>query len=192
MPTILTHAVAGVAIAQALAPCDRRAEISLFAAGCAMLPDADVLGFSFGIRYGDLLGHRGFTHSLLFAILLAATVTILLRHKSLRGDWRVFFTLFAATASHGFLDAFTNGGLGVAFFAPFDRTRYFFPLRPIQVSPLNIGAFLTHRGLSVLLSEMKWVWMPAAALLLAVALFRCRPSPEIGYNASNPVRRPNQ
>lgn len=174
MPTILTHAVAGVAIAQALAPCERRAEISLFAAGCAMLPDADVLGFAFGIRYGDLAGHRGITHSLLFAALLAGTVTLLLRHKDLRGDWRVFLTLFAAAASHGFLDAFTNGGLGVAFFSPFDRARYFFPWRPILVSPIGLGPFLTRRGLAVLLSEMKWVWMPSIAILLPARIWRCR------------------
>jgi inner membrane protein len=175
MPTILTHAVAGVAIAQALAPCSRRAEISWFAAGCAMLPDIDVLGFAFGIRYGDLLGHRGFTHSLLFAGLVAATITLLLRHKDLRGDLRVFLCLFVATASHGFLDAFTNGGMGVAFFAPFDRTRYFFPLRPILVSPIGLGPILTRRGISVLFSEMKWVWMPSVALFAAARIYRCRP-----------------
>src|SRR6202043_386576 len=29
---------------------------------CSMIPDLDVIGFRFGIRYGDFLGHRGFTH----------------------------------------------------------------------------------------------------------------------------------
>ncbi|HEX5229501.1 MAG TPA: metal-dependent hydrolase, partial [Bryobacteraceae bacterium] len=135
-----------------------------------------------------LFGHRGITHSLLFALLLAGTITLLLRHKDLRGHWGVFLALFAATASHGFLDAFTNGGLGVAFWAPFDRARYFFPWRPILVSPIGLGPFFTRRGLTVLLSEMRWVWMPSAAVLLAAALFRCRPH-EIGYNAPNPVRR---
>jgi inner membrane protein len=174
MPTILTHAVAGVAIAQALAPCSRRREISWFAAGCAMLPDADVLGFRFGVSYGDLLGHRGFTHSFLFAVLVAAAVTILLGNKRRDGDLRVFVCLFAATASHGILDAFTNGGLGVAFFAPFDSARYFFSARPILVSPLNASAFLTHRGISVLLSEMAWVWPPSIAVIVAARMVRCR------------------
>src|SRR6267378_8050335 len=48
------------------------------------------------------------------------------------GLWRFFFL---ATASHGLLDAMTNGGLGVAFFAPFCDTRYFLPWQPIVVSP---------------------------------------------------------
>ncbi len=34
-----------------------------------MLPDA-VLAFKFGIAYGGGVGHRGFTHSLLFAFVL--------------------------------------------------------------------------------------------------------------------------
>ena len=44
-------------------------------------------------------------------------------------------------ASHGVLDALTDGGPGVAFLAPFDDTRYFFPWRPIRVSPLWRGFF---------------------------------------------------
>jgi inner membrane protein len=176
MPTILTHAIAGIAIAQAVAPCSRRAEVSWFAAGFAMLPDADVIGFRFGVHYGDLLGHRGLTHSLLFAGLLAAVVTRFLRHRDLAGNLQVFFCLFAATASHGFLDAFTNGGLGVAFFAPFDHTRYFFPVRPILVSPLNLSAFGTRRGAAVLFSEMQWVWLPSIAVLVPARIWRCRDS----------------
>lgn len=174
MPTILTHAIAGVAIAQMTAPCSRRGEISLFAAGCAMLPDADVLGFRLGISYSDLFGHRGITHSLLVAAMVATAVSLWLKNDSLDGNLRVFLCLFAATASHGILDAFTNGGLGIAFLAPFDRTRYFFSARPILVSPLNLGAFLTHRGISVLFSEMAWVWTPSIAAVIAARMLRCR------------------
>jgi inner membrane protein len=56
---------------------------------------------------------------------------------------------FLITASHGILDAFTNGGLGIALFSPFDNSRYFFPFRPIQVSPIGAG-FFSMRGLRVL------------------------------------------
>jgi inner membrane protein len=174
MPTIFTHAVAGVAIAQVLAPCSRRAELSVVAACCAMLPDADVFGFAFGIDYSDLFGHRGFTHSLMFAVLLAAAVTLILRKKEPGSDLRVFACIFAATASHGVLDAFTNGGLGVAFFSPFDPARYFFPVRPIQVSPIGIAAFLTPRGAMALFSEMIWVWPASTAVFILARVARCR------------------
>jgi inner membrane protein len=69
------------------------------------------------------------------------------------------------TASHGALDALTNGGLGVAFFAPFDATRYFFPWRPVEVSPIGVAAFFSQRGLEVFVSELLWLWLPAAALV---------------------------
>jgi inner membrane protein len=72
--------------------------------------------------------------------------------------------LLAATASHGIHDAFTNGGLGIAFFAPFSAARYFFPVTPIEVSPIVHG-FFSERGVRVLASEMVWVWTPALVLI---------------------------
>ncbi|HTZ73638.1 MAG TPA: hypothetical protein VMB47_06940, partial [Candidatus Aquilonibacter sp.] len=53
-------------------------------------------------------------------------------------------------------------------------TRYFFPVTPIEVSPLRASAFLTARGVSVLASEMMWVWCPAALAAVAARLTRCR------------------
>jgi inner membrane protein len=61
--------------------------------------------------------------------------------------------------SHGLLDAMTDGGLGVAFFAPFHNERFFFPWTPIRVSPIGAG-FFSARGLTTLKSELLWVWLP--------------------------------
>jgi hypothetical protein len=44
---------------------------------CSIVPDLDVIGFRFGIRYGDFWGHRGFAHSLFFAALLALVIVVL-------------------------------------------------------------------------------------------------------------------
>ena len=77
---------------------------------------------------------------------------------------------FAATASHGALDAMTNGGLGVAFFAPFAADRYFFPFGPIEVSPIGVSRFFSGRGLAVVLSELLWVWLPVSLAVAVVAL----------------------
>jgi inner membrane protein len=74
---------------------------------------------------------------------------------------------FLITASHGVLDALTDGGLGVAFFAPFTARRYFFPWRPIEVSPIGLGLF-SERGAEVFASEFVWVWLPSLALVSAV------------------------
>ena len=71
----------------------------------------------------------------------------------IRGMFVVFLLLFVVTASHPFLDAMTDGGEGIAFFSPFSNHRYFFPYRPIMVSPLGVGAFFGLRGLLVLANE---------------------------------------
>ena len=128
---------------------------------CSIVPDLDVIGFSFGIQYGDLWGHRGITHSLFFASLLSALLTsVWHRQKSTAAQVRLFFYLFLCTASHGALDALTDGGLGVAFFAPFDTSRYFFTARPVAVSPIGINAFFSEQAFHILASEVQWIWLP--------------------------------
>ena len=146
----------------------RRETVRVLIAGilCSMIPDVDVIGFRFGIHYGDFWGHRGFTHSILFAALLATAVLLLFFRRTASHLSRVsiWSYLFQATVLHGVLDAMTDGGLGVAFFSPFDTTRYFLAWRPIHVSPIGIGRFFSARGLAVLQSEVIWVWIPVFAL----------------------------
>jgi inner membrane protein len=133
-----------------------------------------VIGFHFGVHYGDFIGHRGFTHSLFFAALLAALVTLALRDQTQVPAGRLFFYLFLATASHGLFDAMTNGGLGVAFFSPFSNARYFLPFRPIKVSPIGVTRFFSPRGMAVVRSEVLWLWLPSAAIFLVSTLLRNR------------------
>ncbi len=177
---MFTHAIAGAAIALAAAPAGQvRATVAL-AAAAAVLPDIDALGVQFGLGHGHgLFGHRGLTHSLLFAAVAACAVAFLFRRRRLPGSerWRVGLCVFAAVVSHGMLDALTNGGGGVAFLAPFDSSRYFFPVTPIRVSPLRATALFTARGAAVLGSEMRWVWMPAGLVALASAVLRARRKP---------------
>jgi inner membrane protein len=141
---------------------------------CAIAPDADVAGFLLGVPYDHALGHRGLSHSLVFAAALAGLLTVALLPRARAGFSlsRAFAYLFLATATHGVLDAFTNGGLGVAFFAPLANERFFFPFRPIQVSPIGIPAFLSERGILILLNEMIWVGVPSIALWLAARAAR--------------------
>jgi inner membrane protein len=80
--------------------------------------------------------------------------------------WRLVFYFFMVTASHGLLDAFTNGGNGIALLSPITNDRYFFPWTPIEVSPLGIKALFSKRGLEVLISELLWVWAPILLLFL--------------------------
>ena len=164
MPTVFSHAVAALGLGAAFF--GRKAPARALAVGalCAALPDADVVGFGLGIRYEDPLGHRGLSHSLAFAAALAtlALPVVYRRGKDSPGPGKLWSYLFLATASHGLLDAMTDGGLGIALLAPFDDTRYFFPFRPIEVSPIGVSRFFSGRGLAVIVSELLWVWLPAA------------------------------
>ena len=129
----------------------------------SVLPDIDSIGFFHGVPYDSFWGHRGFTHSLFFALLLSALLTCALFIKKPELVFVSFLYMFLSAASHGVFDAITNGGLGVAFFSPFNTTRYFLPFRPVVVSPISIRRFFSGRGLEVLASEFRWIWLPSVA-----------------------------
>ncbi len=135
---------------------------------CCLLPDADVLGLVSGIPCEHMLSHRGLTHSFMFAVCLGLVmpqlaVPSLPRWSARYGILAVYFSL--VTLSHGFLAACTDGGLGVAFFSPFDTTRYFFPWRPIAVSPIGVTNFFSSWGLGVLFNELVWIGIPVICWL---------------------------
>ena len=68
MATIITHGLVAGALST-VAPGDLpQARLAIVLAVLAMLPDIDVLGFSYGIPYEHAFGHRGFTHSIVFAL----------------------------------------------------------------------------------------------------------------------------
>lgn len=177
MASAFAHAAAAVAIGAALTPGIGRVPARFWVLGviCSLLPDLDIISFRFGVAYGEFWGHRGFTHSLAFAVLSGlAVATLFLRSDpppTVRWRWNVLF-LTAATASHGVLDAMTDGGLGVAFFSPFEDARYFLPWRPIMVSPIGIGEFFSPWGLAVVKSELVWVGLPSLAVIGLAAAAR--------------------
>jgi inner membrane protein len=124
----------------------------LFWSALSFLPDADVAGFAFGVRYGDEWGHRGATHSFVFSLALGVAVGVaawLIRRPPVRTGVAAGLVL----ASHPLLDILTNGGLGCAVFWPFDLTRYFAPWTPIPVSPIGLG-FLSPYGMYVAAVEL--------------------------------------
>jgi inner membrane protein len=174
MASAFAHAAAGAALTLALQPRGAPRRLWAVGAACAVLPDVDVIAFRFGIPYEHLLGHRGLSHSLVTAAALAAIATLVLSRGSTPdvARRRLWAALFVATASHGMLDALTTGGLGVALLAPFTAERYFFPFRPILVSPIGVRRFFTARGAAVLLNEALWVGLPS--LSLAYLSFRRR------------------
>ena len=173
MASAFSHAFVALALGRATQNPVMTRQVLLVGMACSIVPDLDVIGFSFGIRYGDLWGHRGFTHSLFFAGLLSALlVGLWYRRNSHSAKTWLFVYFFLCTASHGVLDAMTDGGLGVAFFSPFDTSRYFFAVRPVAVSPIGIGEFFTADAFRVLASEITWIWLPTLGAWVLVRLLQ--------------------
>ena len=136
--------------------------MALFSA-LAMLPDADVVAFKLGIPYAAPWGHRGATHSLVFAAGVALAVAGVTR--ALGGPaGRMGGLALLAVGSHGLLDALTDGGLGAALLWPFSDARLFAPVRPLPVAPIG-PRMLSARGLYVASVEFLW-FLPCWAYAL--------------------------
>ncbi len=171
MATAFTHAAVGLTLGQLLPRDFPIKRLSLFLAFVSVLPDIDVLAFRFGIPYADPFGHRGFAHSILFAVVLAAgTAQILYLSRVGSGPacMAAGALTFVSVVSLGILDAVTDAGLGIGFFIPFDNGRYFFPFRPLETSAVDPMVFLGHpgRALDIMTSELVWVGLPLVAFTL--------------------------
>jgi inner membrane protein len=162
MASVFGHAILGATITKVLDYKNTKWLI-LVAVISTILPDIDVLAFNFGVPYGHPLGHRGFTHSIVFAILWAFLLMFVLGRQN-KLLW--FFTIFLSTISHGVLDAMTSGGKGVGFLIPFNNERFFFPFRDIKVSPIGVERFFSEWGISVILSEIKYILFPCLIIFV--------------------------
>ena len=74
MPTIFSHAIFASAVGKAYVSEPMPLRFWVLTATSAMLPDVDAIGFAFGVPYDSMLGHRGLTHSIAFAVLVGLVV----------------------------------------------------------------------------------------------------------------------
>ena len=175
MASGFTHIFVGEAFAKIYAEKKMPAKFWVLAAVCSILPDLDIVGFYLGIKYRSPFGHRGFSHSLLFAAIMGISAAFLAFREVPRGSrkwWGLAAFFFLVTASHGILDAMTDGGYGIGFFVPFDDTRYFLPWRPLVVSPVGVYGFFSRWGWDVMKSEFIWIWVPTLIVVAAALVYR--------------------
>jgi inner membrane protein len=171
----LGHIAIGMAVARTFSSEKQRRRASLTAmllwSALSFLPDVDVVGFGFGVRYEDEWGHRGATHSFVFSCALGAALGLLAPLFRLPAV-RIGLTASLVLASHALLDTLTNGGLGCALFWPFDHTRYFAPWTPIPVAPIGLSFFSPY-GLFVATAELVFfaplLWFAVTSRLTADA-----------------------
>jgi inner membrane protein len=175
MPTVISHAAAGASAGYIFYRDKKDFRFWISVIICSVIPDLDALAFWAGLPYSHTFGHRGFSHSLFFSILLGLLI-ILLFYREYRVSsgqfWRLWLVFFVVTLTHALLDAMTDGGLGIGLFSPLSNQRYFLPWRPIAVAPIGIKGFFGPWGLRVMKSEFIWLWIPAAVLVAITVLVR--------------------
>jgi inner membrane protein len=175
MPSSISHIIAGSSLGYGLYYKKYTAPLWAIVALLSVFPDFDVIAFFLGIPYGDVLGHRGLFHSLFFAFIASFAFAYLYfyRLKKSPGDfWYGFLVLFFVSSLHPLLDMLTNGGLGIGILMPFNNTRYFFPSRPIAVSPIAVRIFFSGKGFMVVQNEIKWVIIPSLVIIIATAVVK--------------------
>ena len=168
MASIFGHAIVGFTLTK-LIDSKNLKWLMLAAIFSTILPDFDVIGFKLEIPYEHPLGHRGFTHSIFFAIFWALILMFTIGRKY-KFIW--FLVILLSTLSHGVLDAMTSGGEGVGFFIPFNNDRIFFSFREIKVSPLGIKSFFSSWGMRVILSEIKYILIPCLFISLILGTLK--------------------
>lgn len=168
MPLPIAHAFVGAGVVVA-----SRSRITIhewkaltLAASIAVLPDFDFFFAWFGS--GDESWHRGFSHSIAFAIIIAVGAALLARGSFLRNA----MVYGAALLSHGVLDVLTTGAQGgVELFWPFwsERVRFGLFDYPLTVVPHPAHESWTFITLAILRASSKelFIFPPMFALLLA-------------------------
>lgn len=155
------HFAPAVALAVALGP--RRVGWRWMVAGavCGVMPDLDFLSIKMGFdRYSGTYGHRGFTHSLGFALLIGLLGA--LWPSSAAPGWRrragrgAFLAL--CTASHPLLDSLFDVGICSAWHWPLDGARHCFDWRPVPMQ--GVALFGEER----FLMELQWIAVPLLVL----------------------------
>jgi inner membrane protein len=139
----LTHIVLGACIGEAFADkkVGKRAMIcGILAQG---VPDLDFLLSPLLDPTQDLLVHRGFSHSFLFAAFIIPLFAVLANrfhrpHNIPLSKWIFFFTI--AIGSHLFIDAFNNYGIG--WLEPFDHRRISFHILYVADPLFTLGPAL--------------------------------------------------
>ena len=122
-----THIAIGACIGELFLEKKIGKKAMLYGAIAASIPDIDFVA-SFWLKTpDDLMAHRGFTHSFLFALIVVAGLAFFFRHRHRVEHIPVkTWLLFMGTeiGSHLFLDAFNAYGIG--WFEPFNHFRFSF------------------------------------------------------------------
>ncbi len=135
MSTFVGHSLAGTLIGSVAGQaCDERQRrlLILFSVITAVLPDFDIVIFL--VFQPQMVPHRGFSHTLLFALLSSGILTLVASRFMQMRLARLWSVLFLAALSHLLLDYLMGAGAPVPLFWPFLDLGFICPYKLVPVA----------------------------------------------------------
>jgi inner membrane protein len=166
MATDYTHAVVGLGLAQIYATGPMPWVYWGLAVLLPIMPDLDVFSTA---AYGAPLGHRGITHSLVFALVLGTLAAGATFRRCHVNGWSLAALFCVIIASHGLLDALTKGGADIPFFWPFAGCYGNWGVLPVSDIALDLPDPRYSRAIR---GELLWVWLPMSVVVGMVMVYR--------------------
>lgn len=163
MSTLVGHALAGtLATAAGGDRIRNRRALTAVAIAAALLPDLDIVVFLL-LRPAGMAPHRGFSHTLLFALGASAILALLAARPLRAPPWRLWGVLALAALSHPVLDYLMGAGPPVPFLAPLVERGWLLPVRLLPIAYYG-------RTASAYLQPAFWL-LNLMAAVIEVAIF---------------------
>ncbi|MBK8429572.1 MAG: metal-dependent hydrolase [Lewinellaceae bacterium] len=172
----LTHIALGACMGEAFAGKTVGRKAMLWGALAQSIPDIDFVAVLWMDTPSSLLAHRGFTHSILFALLITPFMALLAErwhrpHNISLRRWILFFG--SVILVHIFIDAFNNYGVG--WLEPFSRHRFSFNAIYVADPLFSIGPGVACAALILLRRKhpKRRFWWKFGLLASALYLLYC-------------------
>lgn len=173
----LTQIVLGAAVGEAVLGKKVGNKAALYGAIAGTIPDLDVLAGYFVDEITAVEVHRGFSHSILFSLLVAPILGKLVSKFETKGHWKDWTKLFFwGLFTHPLLDAFTTWGTQL--FWPLDISLAFksiFVIDPLYTLPFLLLLLLALRLPKTSVKRRKlnrWGLMISSTYLLITVLLK--------------------
>ena len=173
----ITQAVLGAAIGKACLGKKIGNKSIIIGAAVATIPDLDIIALPLLDPLERLSMHRGFSHSILFSLLLALLLSYLFKRMKITREitfFRLLVFSWITLITHMLLDGFTS--YGTLLFLPFSDYRFGFDsinvVDPIYTLPMIIGLILSvkKKGKTPLIKYANGIGIALSSLYLVTTL----------------------